>query len=116
MASVWPGTLPQEFLQRGYNETFPNNVVISQTGVGPPLIRRRGTAAPQPIRGILHLTAAQLETLRTFFNTTLKHGSLEFEWEHPTEGSTINFIFVSPPVIQNVGGKYQAAMNLLALV
>ena len=62
--ATWPGTLPDYVMQSGFSETLPNNVIRTKMEVGPPKMRRRGTAAPRPMKWKLYMTTAQVATLR----------------------------------------------------
>jgi len=50
---------------------------------GPAKVRRRFTAGVTPVAGTMIMTAAQLATFETFFNTTLLGGTLRFSWTKP---------------------------------
>ena len=104
MAVVWPASLPQYLMEQGYQEKFRDNRILTPMDVGPPKVRRRGTSAMAPISGQEKLTATQLETLRTYFETTLNDGTDEVEWTHPTKGGTVYMIFAAPPEIEPAGG------------
>ena len=79
---AWPGSLP-EYLPIETQESADDNVVKTEMDMGPRKVRRRFTALvrfldPPPDRYIF--TEAQKDTLLTFHDTTLKHGSLSFNW------------------------------------
>jgi hypothetical protein len=115
MTISWPNStqLPQKLLQAGYWEGFPNNVIIANPDVGPPMIRRRSTAAITPFKGQQILTASELANLRTFYNTTLSSGSVQFTWVHPQTQSAAEIIFLEPPTIVGViGNKYRVQYSM----
>ena len=94
--TVWPGTLPQkQFL--GMTETDVDAVVRTPMDSGPPSRRNRFAANMRFVRAPIVLTGAQKQTFDTFFRTTLKNGSLEFDWEDPTTDATVSFAFRGPP-------------------
>jgi len=79
---AWPGTLP-EYMPIETQESADDNVIKTEMDMGPRKVRRRFTALvrfldPPPDRYIF--TEAQKDTLLTFHDTTLKHGSLSFNW------------------------------------
>lgn len=79
---TWPTSLPQSLNIDGYVEGQESNVVRTSMDVGPDFVRRRYTALKRMAAGSMILTDAQYTTLLTFFNTTLRGGSLAFDW-HP---------------------------------
>ena len=78
----WPSTLPQRLLE-GATVQDDESRAISDMDSGPASVRNRFTAITQTAKGAMVLTGAQLDTFNTFFRTTLKHGSLSFNWIHP---------------------------------
>jgi hypothetical protein len=103
-APVWPVSLPQKPLKAGFRETPPNLVVRSQTDVGPAKARRRATAGMTSFDMQFRLSAAQLATLRTFYNFDLQGGALAFTWTHPVTNAAGSFRIVQPPEIAPTAG------------
>ncbi len=103
---TWPGTLPQKFSADGYDESPPDNLIRSKPDAGPAKVRRRTTANVRPYKTSLRMTSAQLDTLDTFYVTTLVSGSLAFDWQEPRSLSTKSFRFVSKPKYQAQGGDF----------
>lgn len=110
--ATWPATLPDEFLEEGFSETLGDNTVRYQPDVGPPQLRRRATASPRRITGVMRMTAAQVDTHDTFYVTTLKDGSLSFDWNHPRTGAAATFIYSAPPVYQYRNGHWYVSRQL----
>lgn len=81
---AWPATLPVSPDADGYGEQgkFP---VVQAPNDGPPLSRRRYTAAPMPIKARYLFDEAQLVAFETFWNVDLKMGALSFTG--PTRGN-----------------------------
>lgn len=100
---TWPAGLPQNLEIDEYDETFAEASVETNMETGPPKKRARFTAGIQPITGRQLLTKAQVATLKTFYDTTTKFGSLSFDWTHPRTGSAAVLRFASAPKIQVVG-------------
>ena len=92
----WPSTLPTELLQRGYSHEMPDVLLRTSVEVGPAKVRRRATAAVQNVSGRMLLTEVQLGTLRTFYDTTLKGGSLRFAASDPVSLAPKEFRFTAP--------------------
>lgn len=102
MPENWPATLPQAWLQDGYQETMPEVIVRTEMDAGPAKTRRRFTAQVTPIKARMHLTADQKGYFEAFFNTTLKGGALSFYFPH--DGSD-TFRFAKPlPALSPKGG------------
>src|SRR6185295_4707946 len=79
MASIpWASQLPQVPLYESYAETLGANKVSFAPDVGDPIERVRYTAVSDPMTMTFHMTWAQYQIFRTFYKTTLAHGSLLF--------------------------------------
>lgn len=101
--ATWPGALPQDqFI--GLNDTRQPAVVRSQPDTGPAKMRRRFTAAPRFLTVPIVLDGSQRQTFDTFFITTIKEGSLTFDWEDPVDDTTVTFRFRTPPRFELVVG------------
>ncbi len=79
---TWPVGLPQRLLE-GATVQDEESRAISDMDSGPASVRNRFTAISQIAKGSMVLSGSQLDTFNTFFRTTLKHGSLSFNWIHP---------------------------------
>lgn len=104
-AQTWPSGLPDYVLQDGYSEQPPDLRVRTQMDVGTPKMRRRATAAPTPIDCRIELTESELETLETFYDTTLVAGTLRFDWVHPRTQDNAEIRFRERPTYTPLGGK-----------
>ncbi len=117
MADNWPANLPQCFVV-GYSDGLGDGLIEAQPDVGPPISRRRSSAAVRPLSGSMRMTRAQIATLKTFFDTTLLGGSLPFNFTDPTYGSTILVKFAKgkqPTWQQSAPGIYRVNINLAVL-
>lgn len=85
---AWDASLPQRLLVKSYSESPADVLLRTSMDFGPAKVRRRGTAGPRPVSGSIIVTAAELATFKTFFNTTLLGGSLRFSWVDPVDGTT----------------------------
>lgn len=115
--ATWPGTLPASFQADGYEEGGKENMLRSNMDAGPAKMRRRFTAAVRPVQGIIVVDETQLATFKTFYGTTLKDGSLPFDWhEHlPAGDATVaTFRFVAPYRARAIEGQqaYEISMQL----
>ena len=104
--AVWPASLPDDVLVDGYSERPPRVRLRTPMDAGPPKMRRRFTAAVEPIRCTMAFTRAQVTTFRTFYDTTLLGGVLTFDWTHPRTLAAVTFRFADPePEITPNSGK-----------
>jgi hypothetical protein len=111
--ATWPATLPDSFEVDSYNEAEADSLIRSQVDAGPAKVRRRFSGNVRPVQGRMTLTSEQLNTLRTFFRTTLAMGALPFDWhEHLPDGvdngTAATFRFVEKPKYapKDTGGPY----------
>lgn len=81
--AVWPSSLPQTVLVKGYSEQTPSRVLESAMDAGRPKARPRFTAAPRPIAVQVALTPEQVAVLDDFHENDLHGGALSFHWCHP---------------------------------
>lgn len=94
----WPAGLPQEILtdfQLSSDPAFVDFVVDA----GPAKRRRVTTKERNYVRASLELTGAELATFNTFWESTLQHGTLDFDWEHPTSDTSATLRFKTKPSI-----------------
>lgn len=80
---TWPETLPVSPDSDGYGEEGPFAVIQAPVD-GPPLSRRRYTAAIHPVNARYMLSDAELAIFEDFWRDDLKDGALEFDG--PTRG------------------------------
>ena len=104
MADIqWPTSLPQNPNDDSFGEELGENTVRTQMEVGPPKVRRRHTAAVDSMPVSFDMTDSQLATLKTFFRTTTKDGSLVFDFTHPITAATEEWRFLTAPKIRYIG-------------
>jgi hypothetical protein len=112
MAIVWPASLDSAVL-RNWSEVFPDRTIRFQTEVGAAKVRQRTTSTAGVLEVPMAMTAAQVATLYTFFDTTTSGGSLRFEWQHPRTGATHEMRFLEPPTVtESNRGLYRTALKL----
>lgn len=118
--AVWPATLPDEFLVSGFQHSAAANRVSFSPEKGPPIVRRRGTSAPQRFSGsISPLTTEQWETFQDFYRDDLKDGASRFTWRHPITLEPAVVMFdpeAGEPQTSAYGaGLFMVSMTLLVL-
>ena len=101
--AVWPASLPQD-AERPHKEKFQENTVRTPMDAGPDKVRRRYTAGVKAVQASMQMTKAQTITLETFFDDTLKGGSLPFDWLLPRTAATATFRFTAPPELTHIAG------------
>lgn len=80
---VWPGSLPEYVLQSGYGEEKQDQALRQPMEGGASKTRRRFTARFDLIDIRLMMTNEQVTLFETFYEDTLKGGTLNFDWVHP---------------------------------
>jgi hypothetical protein len=93
----WPGTLPAFVLESGYAEDLPDTNVESKMDAGPDKIRPRFSTANRRFTVVVRMDSSQTATFETFWDTTLKKGSIVFDWVHPRTRVATTYRFRRPP-------------------
>jgi hypothetical protein len=101
---TFPAGLPK-LEQSSYTETPRDTNVRTSMDAGPTFSRRRFTKKTSDVSGDLILTAAQLVTLETFYDTTLRGGSLSFDWVNQRTDVAAVFRFNGPLQIRAISGN-----------
>lgn len=91
---VWPATLPQYVLQDGYAEPEPDVIRRTEMDEGPAKQRPRCTVGIRPFLMQIEVDLDQVAIFQTFYEDTLKDGTLPFSWKHPRTQVNTNFRFV----------------------
>lgn len=117
MTAAWP--LTTSFVdQSGYKESILNDPLVrTSMDSGPPKSRARFSAVVYTFEGtISFLSSANVDTLFTFYDTTLVFGSLPFTWTNPRTGSAGTFKWQERPAIVGVDGlSYQVSIKFMIL-
>jgi len=94
MASTitYPKSLPQ---LDTVSYEVPDTRLRSAPDVGPVSMRNRTTSARDTVTGRLVFKAHQCTEFLAFYKTTLKGGTLTFNWEHPIDDTPVEMSFVS---------------------
>lgn len=101
---TWPVTLPQFVQESGYREEIQDQTIESAMDTGPAKIRRRFTKSIRRFTISMQMTAAQVTTFESFWQTDCKGGSISFDWVHPRTRQAATLRFRNPaPAIQTVG-------------
>ena len=120
MAAVdWPAApFPQVPKVQGYAQREQTAVIRSSMGYGPAKVRRRTTAAIQPVNASLTLSGADKNTLVAFYETGTEGGTLPFNWKNFLEdpdggGADVEYRFTAPIQWSSQGPDiWLAVMNL----
>ncbi|GAB5390196.1 MAG: hypothetical protein Alpg2KO_31640 [Alphaproteobacteria bacterium] len=92
----FPPDLPAP-LANGFSEGWPQTTIRTEMETGPAKLRRRFTAAPEPLTVRFRLNWPQLALLKAWHDETLSGGVLAFVWAHPRTGEPAQFRFTAPP-------------------
>lgn len=112
----WPLTLPSQPLLGGWSAAEQNNKAVVQPEIGPPIVRRRGTAAGSERSVTFVFTTAQLDDFETFYRSELRDGSLAFECRDPRTRHNAAFRFVGAYEYTEAGfGVFRLTARLLRL-
>lgn len=111
---VWPVGLPQIPLREGYSESEPDVIKRTDMDEGPAKQRPRFTVGIRPFRVQVEMDLDQVATFQTFYEDTLKDGTIPFTWKHPRTQVNTDFRFVGQPQqIKNHGARnYRVVMAL----
>lgn len=101
---VWPVGLPQIPLQDGYAETEPDVIRRTEMDEGPAKQRPRFTVGIRPFLVQVELDVDQVVIFQTFYDDTLKDGTIPFSWKHPRTQVNTDFRFVGQPQKMRVQG------------
>ena len=94
MPELYPSSLQDNFDRGSFQRVPGNNLVISQTEVGPSKKRRRSTLRKDTISGqILLKDNTEYTTFITWYTSTLQDGVRDFYFNDPVLGTqlTVNF-------------------------
>jgi hypothetical protein len=113
MAELWPDTLPQKLNTQGHSYNLGDPSIRSSPSVGPSKIRPRSSAVSSPLQGMMYLSTAQLATLKTFYNITVR-GSDVFIFPDPEDpdNKTLFCRFTGPPGISATQAANMWAVGL----
>lgn len=98
MATIpWPAELPCQPEQGSWQETPQPNVARFPPEVGPPILRRRGTARTVQASATFVFTRDEYVTFRDWYLNDLKGGSLRFALAHPVTAELAEWTFEADP-------------------
>ena len=127
MATVnWPSDLPTTFLDAGISYGPKPNTVVTAPEAGPVRTRRRSTERIILFRGSMVLfkdarigdrIVDQLVAMQNFHHTTLKDGSLRFNWRDPVERDVMAEMLIVefPPAVANYKYGVRAMVQTLGM-
>jgi hypothetical protein len=114
---LWPSTLPLWPGVNGFSGTKQSGKVEFQPESGPPIVRAAQTARVDVYEvTFAPLTKTQTEAFRTFYDTTLGHGSIKFGMAHPVKQVVRDAQIVGEPTETALGGGLWAVAFRLLMV
>ena len=98
--ATWPTELPQAFEADSYTQGIQSGAIVTQMDSGPPKVRGRFTAVSTFHSGSMVMTKTEFATyFRPFYETTLLHGTAEFDFPDPFDTSetiTVRWVHDNP--------------------
>lgn len=110
--ATWPTGLPQFVQEGGFSESLPDQNIETPMQSGPAKSRRRFTADMRPLQVQILCTPAQVDLFETFFLTTLRGGSLPFDWVNPRTQVAATYRFRRPPPSYAVVGGVNVMITM----
>ena len=105
---VWPAALPQRPQAGGWSGGPQSNKISFQPELGPPIDRRRGSAAGEIYQARFDVTTnAALLVFKNFVRNDLVDAVLAFQWVDPIAGDTALWKFIDDPPYQVQSGRFQ---------
>lgn len=102
----WPAVLPQYFDRDGFERSGPNEIDRSTMDAGPAKQRAKARGGAEAIAGTLFCrNDQQRDDFREFVRTTLKNGTLEFDWVDPETQLPCTMRFTAPPRYTRLGTR-----------
>jgi hypothetical protein len=101
---AWPATLP-DFVWMNMSGAFGEGRRITPTDSGFTQLSVLTRNPRDPMEVSFEVTGAQMQTLRTFYKTTLVNGTLPFTWGDPFNGTFATYQFAAsagPPQWQRI--------------
>ena len=94
----WPSGLPQNVEVSGYQGKLPKGFIETEMEAGPPRRDRKSRGGEAETIGcVIWIADTDKATLDSFYNTTLKDGTLKFDWVHPIGQAAATMEFIDPP-------------------
>lgn len=93
---AWPLDLPA-LPFAGVTARDDDAVLRTSMDTGPVTRRNRYTAISQTLALPMVLDGAEKATFDFFYRSTLKNGSLAFDWTDPVDDAVVSMAFKSPP-------------------
>lgn len=106
MPITWSGAFTDpdpEPLRRSGGGSYASTAIRTPVSVGPAKVRRRSSCQVRPFSFTFLMNDTHRAELDTFYHTTTKGGSLDFEMTDPVAGGTPDWRFTAPPSWVQVG-------------
>jgi uncharacterized protein YwlG (UPF0340 family) len=114
--NVFPASLPQIMERDGFSRGYGDGRLRSPTDAGGGKSRRRFSYMPEPVKGSIVMTGAQLAIFRAFIDETLKGGTLPFYFPAQGElGQWIVKIGQAMPSEAPMGLNWRVDLDLVRL-
>ena len=101
----WPADVPSSFSREGYTESPVDDVIRTNVSSGPEQRRPRSTGRRIIVQGNIRMTLEEKRRLENFYFSTIKNGTLFFDFPSPYHPEDIIVAtFTSPFQVTNIGG------------
>ena len=94
--STWPAGVNEDYLLDSVNEETEDAVERTSFQEGPDNTRRKSSAVPRKISGVILMRADEYETFYTWFKNDLAMGALTFDWHLPGQSDTLQALMMPP--------------------
>jgi hypothetical protein len=114
----WPSTIPQCPVLNAFSEERQRNLAAFSPDIGLEKLSRRSTAVGTLTSVAYRMTIDQIVDFDTFYEITLKDGSLPFLWNHPITGTSYVWMFDSgeaPRFDRMTANTFRVTFNLLRM-
>lgn len=108
--ATWPSNFCP--LIGSYQESPPDNIIVSSMDVGPAKYRRRTTADVRPISFSLFLKKDDVAVLDNFYVNEVFSGADEFDFTHPRTGVMHKARFTAQPQYRSRSIGYDVSIQL----
>lgn len=115
--NVWPATLPQRSQRAGYSRALGDARLKTPMDAGPGKTSRRLSFVPDPVKAAVVMTTAQRDQFETFIQTTLKGGTLPFQFPAVDQGGTwiVKLGDTMPNWTEHSPGSWLVVLDLVKL-
>lgn len=102
---AYPASLPAPLIG-SLKESKPDLLIRTSMDAAVDKVRRRYSQGATKLSYQIILEESQVSTLDTFYTTTIKSGSLTFDYTHPRTGASVTARWINPPTYELLNYKH----------